>query len=301
MTTTLAGLLLGRPHTVPDQSGRTVLVTGATSGVGRYCAEQLSAAGARVILAVRNTDAGQQIADRLPTPGRVLRLDLSDLSSVRECADRLDEDVDVVLANAGVMHLAGGRTADGFEVNMGVNHLGHFALTGLILPRIRDRYVALSSHTHRKARIDVARMADPVPPGAGPGMRAYGASKLACQLFALELDRRLTAAGSPVKAVAGDPGYTASSLFADEANVFRRATLSLGAVLFAMPVPKGAAAVLAAATADIPGGTLLGGLRPGVRPAAYGPSVNDELARRVWERSVELTGVDFASLPPRAG
>ena len=293
---TIPGLLMGRTYPVPDQRGRTFLVTGATSGVGRYCTEVLSAAGARVILAVRNTDAGRALADGLPTPARVLHLDLSDLSSVRECAARLDEDVDVVVANAGVMNLAGGRTADGFEVNMGVNHLGHFALAGLILPRIRERYVALSSYTHRHATIDVPRMADPVPPGARAGMRAYAASKLACQVFAVELDRRLAAAGSPVKAVAGDPGYTASNLFSADAPVLRRAALSLGAVLFAMPVPKGSAAVVAAATSDVPGGTLLGGLVHGVRPAVYGRAVTDTLARQVWERSVELTGVDFPGL-----
>ena len=296
MTSTLAGLFLGRSLQVPDQSGRTFLITGATSGIGRYCTEQLSAAGARVILAVRNTEAGRHIAEQLPTPGRVLPLDLADLRSVREGARRLDEDVDVVIGNAGVMQLTGGQTRDGFEINMGVNHLGHFALVGQILPRIRERYVAVSSYTHRRARIDVPRMELPPARGGRTGMAAYGASKLACQLFALELNRRLALAGSPVKAVAGDPGYTASDLFQDETNPYRKATLYLGAALFAMPVEKGAAPILAAATADLPGGALLGGIRPGVRPARPGPAATPALAAAVWARSVELTGVDFGGL-----
>ena len=187
-----------------DQTGRRIIITGGNSGVGLAAAHYLAAAGAQVIIAVRDLAKGRKAAAEIGGGTEVRKLDLADLDSVRAFAAETTEPIDVLINNAGVMAVPLGRTAQGFETQFGVNHLGHFALTNLLLPQITDRVVSLSSGMHRRGHIDLddlnwqRRSYRPWP--------AYGQSKLANLLFILELERRLTAAGSPVRALAAHPG-----------------------------------------------------------------------------------------------
>src|SRR5690606_3037243 len=195
---------------LPSQSGRRFVVTGASSGLGVETARALAGAGAEVVLAVRDTDKGARVAATMPGVTDVRRLDLADLGSVRSFVDELGGEVDVLINNAGIMAVAEGRTVDGFEQQFGTNHLGHFALTCLLFPRIRERVVTVSSSLHKQGRIDLddlhceRRRYQPWP--------AYGQSKLANLLFTTELQRRLAARGSAVRAVAAHPGYSSTAL-----------------------------------------------------------------------------------------
>lgn len=182
---------------VPDQSGRTFVVTGANSGLGRETASMLAGAGAHVVLAVRNADKGAQAAARMPGSTEVRELDLSDLASVRTFADGWDRPLAGLLNNAGIMMIAEGRTTDGFEHQLGTNHLGHFALTNLLLPQITDRVVSVSSALHRGPALDFDNLD---LEGCYDPTRAYQQSKLANLLFTAELQRRLGRAGSDVRA-----------------------------------------------------------------------------------------------------
>src|SRR5437763_9075478 len=195
---------------IPDQSGRTMVVTGANSGLGLVAATTLAKAGARVICACRNVEKGNSAIAGAPGQLEMRALDLADLSSVQSFADGVDGPVDVLINNAGVMALPLRRTADGFEMQIGTNHLGHFALTGLLLDRVRDRVVTVSSGAHRVGRIRL----DDLNWERGRYQRwlAYGQSKLANLLFTYELARRLSAAGSPIRALAAHPGYAATNL-----------------------------------------------------------------------------------------
>ena len=203
---------------IPDQTGRTVLVTGANSGLGLRTAEVLASKGARVLLACRSAERGAKALDIVKTAAagaepELIPLDLSELASVRAAAasarELTGDALDILVNNAGVMATARGRTADGFELQFGTNYLGHAALTWLLMPALgRARVVTLSSLAATGARI---HLDDP----NGDHRRynaaaAYGQSKLADQVFALELDRRLRAAGSEVISVAAHPGYTAT-------------------------------------------------------------------------------------------
>src|SRR4051794_4008838 len=195
---------------LPSQEGRTIVVTGANSGIGLVAARELARAGARVVLAVRDTERGEQAAASIPGDREVRRLDLSDLASVRAFADAWDGNLDVLVNNAGVMAPPESRTKDGFELQIGTNHLGHFALTNLLLPSITDRVVTVSSGAHRIGKIDV----DDLNWERRRYQRwgAYGQSKLANLLFTLELQRRLDDAGSEVRALAVHPGYSVTNL-----------------------------------------------------------------------------------------
>ena len=195
---------------IPDQAGRVAVVTGANSGLGLVTATELARHGARVILAVRNTAAGRDVAHRMPGDVEVRELDLAALASVRQFAVALVADhpsIDLLINNAGVV-LLGPRhiTPDGFELQFGTNFLGHFALTGLLLPAVAagraPRVVSLSSITHRTAHLDFDDLMSERGYRASP---AYGRSKLANTVFGLELDRRLRAAGSPVASVLAPP------------------------------------------------------------------------------------------------
>src|SRR5262245_54874581 len=195
---------------MPSQEGRTVVVTGANSGIGLVAARELGRAGARVVLAVRDPDRGAKAAESVPGEREVRRLDLSDLASVRAFAEAWDGELDVLVNNAGVMAPPKGLTKDGFELQIGTNHLGHFALTNLLLPSITDRVVTVSSPAHRMGKVHLddlnweRRRYQRWP--------AYGQSKLANLLFTLELQRRLDEAGSDVRALAAHPGYAATNL-----------------------------------------------------------------------------------------
>ena len=282
---------------IPDQAGRTVVVTGANSGLGAATARALATAGARVVLACRNTAKGEAVAADLPGSPEVRRLDLADLSSVREFAAGLTGPVDVLVNNAGVMALPKKQTADGFEMQVGTNHLGHFALTGLLLDRITDRVVTVSSAAHRAGHIDLADLN--FEHRRYGRWSAYGQSKLANLMFALELQRRLSASGSTVRSMAAHPGYAATELQAHTES-FQDKLMAVGNRLLAQPAEGGALPSLYAATApDLAGGSYLGPggmmeLRGSPKVVTPNRAARDpKVAADLWELSSTLTGVEY--------
>jgi NAD(P)-dependent dehydrogenase (short-subunit alcohol dehydrogenase family) len=287
---------------IPPQTGRTVVVTGANSGLGLVTARELARAGAHVTLAVRDVARGEQAAASIEGQVTVRRLDLADLESVRAFAAGWTGDLDVLINNAGIMMVPAGVTIDGFELQFGTNHLGHFALTNLLLPHVTDRVVTLSSSLHRSGSVDLADLNWQRRPYSATG--AYSQSKLANLLFTLELQRRLTAAGSRVRALAAHPGWAATNLQGRTGNWMADRAAALGNRIFAQSDERGALPTLAAATQDLPGGSYLGpdGFQEmrghptlvGCTAAAADP----ELARRLWEESARLTGVDFPASAP---
>jgi NAD(P)-dependent dehydrogenase (short-subunit alcohol dehydrogenase family) len=280
---------------LPDLTGRTVIVTGATSGVGRATAAALAGAGARVILAVRNPVKAGAVVDEIGAAHPAARveirpLDLSDLATVRAFAAGWTAPIDVLINNAGVMATRRSETADGFELQLGTNHLGHFLLTTLLLPMITDRVVVVASDAHRWAHLDLA---DPNwQRRRYRAFAAYGQSKLANLLFTLELDRRLRGTGR--RALAVHPGWVRSDLgLGQHGLAATRASYALGSV-FGQTPELGARPSLVAATQDLPGGSYVGpdGLN-GNRgtPTLLGRSreASDlELAGRLWELSESL-------------
>lgn len=279
---------------LPRMDGRTVVVTGANSGLGLVTARELARVGARVVLAVRDTARGEAAAARITGTTQVRRLDLGDLASVRAFADGLDGDVDVLVNNAGVMAVPLARTADGFEQQLGTNHLGHFALTTALLPRVRDRVVTVSSVAHRRAAVDLDDLnferREYTPWGA------YGQSKLANLLFTLELANRLAAERSAVRALAAHPGYAATNLQSHSASRAGRVALAVANRTVAQSDAQGALPVLFAATQDLPSASYVGPDGRGEvrgRPALVGRSAaasDPVTARRLWEASEELVG-----------
>jgi len=282
------------------QDGRTFVVTGANSGIGLEAARALGAAGARVVVACRDIAKGEHAVAELDGDFDVRRLDLADLSSVRAFASELDGDVDVLINNAGVMAVPRSTTADGFETQLGTNHLGHFALTGLLLGRIGDRVMTVSSGAHRFGRMNFG---DLMSERHYQRWMAYGQSKLANLLFMQELQRRLDAAGSPLRSVGAHPGYAATNLQFHTQSI-QDQLMGLGNHLFAQSAAMGALPTLYAATEDIPGGSYVGPdgvLEQRGHPQLVGMSGaarDEESARRLWEVSEELTGVayDFAAV-----
>jgi NAD(P)-dependent dehydrogenase (short-subunit alcohol dehydrogenase family) len=281
--------------TLPDMTGRTAIVTGANSGIGRAAARALAGAGAHVVLAVRDTDKGEAAAATMPGETEVRRLDLADLVSIREFAAGWAGDVSLLINNAGVMVPPLSRTADGFELQFGTNHLGHFALTNLLLDDITDRVVTVSSTGHRIGTIDFDDLN--WERRRYHAWRAYGQSKLANLLFTAELQRRLDDAGSPVLATAAHPGYAATNLQFRSGRRSLDIISSIGNRLLAQDEDGGALPTLYAATADIPGNSFAG---PGGfmeqrgAPKLVGRRHTAEdagVARRLWDVSEELTGV----------
>ena len=298
---------------MPDQTGRTAVVTGSSTGVGWYVALELARRGARVVLAGRDRGrldrAAAAIHRELADPSLdALTVDLADLASVRAAAasPALPAVVDLLVNNAAVMATPHRRTRDGLELQLATNHFGPFLLTGLLLPRLvaggHGRLVTVSSSAHRWARSAPLRPPrDPDPPYRR--WRAYAESKLANLLFTFELQRRLTRAGLPVRALAAHPGYAATTLASTGllAGRAHAASSILDAVVAAtaQPAADGAWAVLMAAAADLPGGTYCG-------PSGFGetrglPTVvaasrlaRDEVAqRRLWELSEQTVGLRY--------
>jgi NAD(P)-dependent dehydrogenase (short-subunit alcohol dehydrogenase family) len=286
---------------LPSLDGRTVVITGANSGIGRSAATELARAGARVVLAVRDTGKGEAAAATMPGAVEVRALDLADLASVRAFADAWAGTIDVLINNAGVMATPESRTKDGFELQFGTNHLGHFALTNLLLGHVADRVVTLASGAHRvgSIRLDDLNWEQ----GGYQRWRAYGQSKLANLLFTLELQRRLEGAGSPLRAVAAHPGYAATNLQQHTGSALQNGLMAVGNRLFAQSEDMGALPTLYAATQDIPGGSYVGPdgfAEQRGHPKLVGRSdaaKDAETARGLWERSEELTGVGFALTP----
>ncbi|MBN0045160.1 SDR family NAD(P)-dependent oxidoreductase [Streptomyces actuosus] len=283
---------------LPDLSGRTAVVTGANSGIGLVAARELARAGAHVVLAVRDEGRGRAAAAQAGGSTEVRRLDLADLASVRDFAAAWDGPLDLLINNAGVMMVPQQRTPDGFELQFGTNHLGHFALTNLLLPYVTDRVVTVASGAHRwrgaAIHFDDLDMAADYNP-----QRAYAQSKLANLLFTLELQRRLTESGSPVRAVAAHPGYAATNLQSHAGNPVMRVLMQAGNRLIAQSDRAGALPTLYAAVEDVPGASYVGpdgfGEFRGA-PTLVGRSraaSDPEVARRLWAVSEELTGVVF--------
>lgn len=239
---------------LPDQSGRNVIVTGANSGLGLVTAREFARVGAHVVLAVRDEAKGKRAAATLEGHVEVRRLDLADLASIRDFAANWKRDLEILINNAGVMAAPQTRTCDGFELQIGTNHLGHFALTNLLLPRITDRVVTLSSGLHRTARIrldDLNWTHRRYRPWG-----AYGQSKLANLLFTLELQRRLTESGSTLRALAAHPGYATTNMTnvkSHPGNILRQLYLSVMNHTIAQSDVMGALPTLYAATVDLPG------------------------------------------------
>jgi NAD(P)-dependent dehydrogenase (short-subunit alcohol dehydrogenase family) len=277
------------------QSGRTFVITGANSGIGLAAARALGAAGARVVVACRDTSKGEHAVAELDGDFDVRRLDLADLASVHAFAQALEGDVDVLINNAGVMAVPRSKTADGFEMQLGTNHLGHFALTGLLLGQVRDRVVTISSVAHRTGRINFG---DLQSERRYQRWLAYGQSKLANLLFMMELQRRLTAAGSPLRSVAAHPGYTATNLQSHTESV-QDQVMGLFNHLIAQPAAMGALPTLYAATEDVPGAAYVG--PSGLREMRGHPQLvnmsgaakDPQASARLWKVSEELTGVSY--------
>ncbi len=244
---------------LPSFTGRTVIVTGANSGLGAVTARELARHGARVILAVRNTSKGEAAAQQMTGPNagpvEVRRLDLQDLSSVREFAAGVDKS-DLLINNAGIMATPYSLTADGFESQIDTNHLGHFALTNLLLPKLTDRVVTVSSMAHWTGRINLADL-NYQSRRYSPWL-AYGQSKLANLLFTSELQRRLDAAGSSLRALAAHPGFSHTNLQGASGRKLGDAVVSFGTRLIATDADFGARQTLYAATQDLPGNTYVG-------------------------------------------
>ncbi len=295
---------------MPPQQGRRFVITGSNGGLGLETARILGSRGAEVVMACRSVEKAEAAARTVPghDKGRVevRRLDVSDLSSVRSFVADLSADgrtVDVLVNNAGVLGVPYALSAEGVEMHFATNHLGHFALTLGLLPLLTDRVVVVSSREHRSGRIeldDLGWLHRPYRP-----FQAYGDSKLACLLFMRELDRRLRARGSQLRAVGAHPGATATSITSGSGNPVVTAIGHYGHRLVGMPGWRGALNTVYAATTDVEGGTYIG---PHGRTELWGwpalarmsPKVDDEvLAHRLWERSVELTGVDLPALQER--
>jgi NAD(P)-dependent dehydrogenase (short-subunit alcohol dehydrogenase family) len=282
---------------LPLQEGRAVIVTGANSGIGLPTAQAFAEAGARVVLAVRDMAKGEVAAGSIPGACEVRKLDLADLTSVRAFANGLRGEIDVLINNAGVMRTPERHTVDGFELQIGTNHLGHFALTNLLLPQITDRVVTVASGAHRGGSISLDDLN--WERRSYKRWAAYQQSKLANLLFTLELQRRLTAAGSRVRALAAHPGYTATNLQLRSERGLEDRLSAIGNRLFAQSDEAGARPTLFAATQDLPGASYVGpdglgeyrGYPTLVGRTAAASDV--EMAKRLWTLSEELTGVEF--------
>ncbi|MDQ0726467.1 SDR family NAD(P)-dependent oxidoreductase [Microbacterium sp. W4I20] len=290
-----------------DLAGRTILITGANAGIGYWCAERLAARGARVLLGCRSAERAQTAVDAIlgRVPGAVLRvipLDLGSLESIAGGAAAIDERLDAVICNAGVKTARPeARTADGLDLMMGTNFLGHFALVGQVEPLLADdgRVVAVGSLAHRFAQLDPARLS---APWRGSALRQYGRSKAALMAFAFELDRRW--AGSARSAVCAHPGYAVDPLTAQREGLITTPGPVRALAALARPVVQGkddgAAPVIHAATsADVVSGDYWG---PGglleFRGAPKRVTASDEVrsARTgvpLWSAAEALTGTRF--------
>lgn len=297
---------------IPDQTGKVAIITGANSGIGFQSAKALAARGASVILVVRDSQKGKAAAEeiRLHDPKArldILPLDLAELDTVWNFAAAFHSRynrLDLLINNAGVMGIPYGKTSDGFEMTFGVNHLGHFSLTGLLLDSIiatpGARVITVSSGMHHMAK---ATFAEIVSPAKHQKWTAYANSKLANLLFAYELQRRFEANGLDTISLAAHPGYADTNLqtsgAAMEGNQLIVWLMKLANQLFAQSAEMGALPILHAATAETSrGGDYIGPekeargypVKTNSSPASY----NLDLARQLWDESIRLTGINYA-------
>ncbi len=301
---------------IPDLTGKTAVVTGANSGLGFHTALELVRYGARVVMACRDLRRGEaalsKVKEEVGRPAIELRrLDLADLSSVRAFAVEMNTahpTLDLLVNNAGIMAIPRRRTVDDFEMQFGINHLGHFALTGLLLPclatAVDPRVVTVSSQLHTMGTIDFDDLMS--ERRYGP-WRAYGQSKLANLLFAFELHRRADRAGVPLRSVASHPGYAATNLQNNAARSRKQAWVRHASATITRVVAQSAArgalpSLYASTMPDVAGGEFFG---PGsfggsrghpTRVKAAAKAYDEVTATRLWDRSSELTGVQFSLL-----
>lgn len=304
---------------IPDQRDKIIIVTGANSGLGYETSRELAAKGARVIMACRNKSRGElaaaRIKDKLPTALlTVMKLDLADLAQIERFARRFRGAygrLHILINNAGVMALPYRETGDGFEMQFGTNHLGHFALTGRLLGRLLDtpgaRVATVSSSIHERGKINFD---DLNSRGHYDKWTAYEQSKLANLLFAYELQRKLEANEQETISVAAHPGHTATNLRQTGPRMsgdrFQAWLMHLSNRFLAQSTEMGALPILYAATApDVKGGDYIG---PGgimemrgypIKTRSSGDSYDPELARRLWRVSTEMTGVAYEALTAR--
>jgi len=289
---------------IPDMSGKIALITGANSGIGYEAARALAVKGAMVIMACRSQQKGDSAAQNIENEGplgevAVMQLDLADLASVRQFAHdfRSNYDkLDILVNNAGVMAIPCKKTADGFEMQFGTNHLGHFALTGLLLDMLlqtkNSRVVTVSSTAHTMGQVDFDNLNSEK---SYSRWGAYGLSKLANLLFAYELQRKLSAAGSSTLSTAAHPGYSATNL--------QRSSLAFRLLnpIIAQSQEMGALPMLYAATGpNIIGGDYIGPDRWGswrgypTKTQSNRASHDKAVAKQLWEVSESLTGVSYS-------
>jgi NAD(P)-dependent dehydrogenase (short-subunit alcohol dehydrogenase family) len=288
---------------IPDMRGKTVIITGANSGIGYEAARALATRNARVIMACRNLEKGEQAASKIraetPTADlKVMALDLADLASVRRFAEAFlgeNTHLDILINNAGIMAVPYGKTVDGFEMQIGTNHFGHFLLTGLLFDSLektpKSRVVTVSSYAHAIGRINFD---DLNSEKSYQRWLAYGQSKLANLLFAYELQRRTSQKSKNPVSVAVHPGYAATNL------QHTSWSFSLLNPIFAQSPEMGALPTLYAATSpDIRGGEFIGpdsffGQRGyPTKTHSSRRSYDEETARRLWEISEQATGVSY--------
>jgi NAD(P)-dependent dehydrogenase (short-subunit alcohol dehydrogenase family) len=292
---------------IPDQTGRTVLITGANSGLGLRSAQVMAGMGARVLMACRNAERGRAAVAKVGSRAELVELDLSDLASVRKAAaevrERTGDKLDVLMNNAGVMATPFTKTTDGFELQFGVNHLGHAALTWLLMPAVRNgRVVTVASHAAKGPGLNLD---DPNFERRRYSVsQSYSQSKLANLLFMTELDRRARAAGIGLISTGAHPGMADTDLVGNSVRLrgdklkVVADVLAFGIKLVLPSAATGALPQLYAATApDVVGGEYFGpkwAMRmfgPPVRERPRAAALNEETGRRLWELTAELTGV----------
>ncbi|CCH77681.1 Retinol dehydrogenase 13 [Nostocoides japonicum T1-X7] len=285
---------------IPDQSGRVFVVTGANSGIGLAAATELARKGAHVVLACRNRAKAEEAARGIPGSHEVRDLDLADLDSVRAFADGVsDWRIETLIDNAGIMNVPLARTPQGHESQLATNVLGHFLLTNLLLPRLTDRVVWLTSMLHHAGTIHLDDL--DMERRHYNGWIAYAQSKLADLMLAYELQRRLIGAGSPLRSMAAHPGYAATNLQQRSGTWQDHVSAAMNRVPFiAQPAEGGALPTLYAATVpDLPGGSLIGPggfLQQRGAPRTVGSSRashDRDVAAALWARCEELTGGPF--------
>ena len=279
---------------LPSFAGRAVIITGANSGLGAVTAHELADKGAKVIMAVRDTSKGEAAARQMTGDVEVRQLDLQDLSSVRQFADGVDK-VDVLINNAGIMAAPYALTVDGFESQIGTNHLGHFALTNLLLPKLTDRVVTVSSMAHWPGRINFDDL-NWKNRRYSPWL-AYSQSKLANLLFTSELQRLLDSVSSPLRALAAHPGYSHTNLQGATGRKLGDALMSAATRVVATDADFGARQTLYAASQDLPGNTFVGprfGYVGRTQPVGRSRRAQDPAtATALWKLSEQLTGTKF--------
>ncbi len=284
---------------LPDLSGSTVVITGASSGIGASAARQLAGVGARVVLAVRDVSRGTRVASTISGQTEVRLLNLASLASVRAFASAWSGPIDILINNAGVMYLPNERTEDGFELHMGTNHLGHFALTNLLLPHITRRVVTITSNLASGGRINLQDLSWDRRPYKSS--QAYADSKQANILFTLQLQRQLSVAASGISAVSAHPGVAHTNLMGHLAGL--RGSMARAVVrVISQDADRGALPTCYAATQEIPGGSLVcpDGYRhfrgyPKLAPAPRAAQ-DPQMAAELWRLSAQLTGTDFPTV-----